>query len=165
MNSKKVTAAMFIFYLIALTWIILFKMEFSLDALGYSRNVNMVPFGNPVIVNGQVDYHEIIQNALAFIPFGLLICVLMEKRNFVIKILPILLTSLTFEVLQFVLAVGASDVTDLIMNTLGGAFGIGIALLISRVFPGNWVKIINIVSFVGAVVLSGFIGVLVVCNL
>lgn len=70
MKSKKFTMGLLIFYLIVLTWIIIFKLQFSFENLPHIRNINLIPFGESVIINGKMDFGEIIQNALAFIPFG-----------------------------------------------------------------------------------------------
>ena len=40
------------------------------------------------------------------------------------KLLAVVALSVTYEVLQYVLAIGASDITDVITNTLGGAAGL-----------------------------------------
>ena len=45
--------------------------------------------------------------------------------------------SLGFEVLQFAFAMGASDVTDLIANTAGGALGLGLYALARRAFRSD----------------------------
>ena len=51
------------------------------------------------------------------------------------KLLAVVALSVTYEVLQYVLAIGASDITDVITNTLGGAAGL---LLFMGLFPlGN----------------------------
>lgn len=62
MKSKKMTAGLLIFYLIALVWIILFKLGFSTADLPHIRNINLVPFAESLIVNGRLDVSEIIKN-------------------------------------------------------------------------------------------------------
>lgn len=165
MKSRKITLGLFVFYLAALTWIILFKMQFSFSELPHIRNVNLIPFGASVIVNGTVDFDEIIQNALAFIPFGVLLHVLWEKKLLVKKIIPIVLTSVVFEILQFIFSIGASDITDVITNSLGGMIGIGIAIGISKMFKNSWKAVINILSLIGAVGVALLIAVLTFVNM
>lgn len=165
MASKKITLSLLIVYLLVLTWIIVFKLQFSFSGLPAIRNINLIPFGESVIVNGKISFTEIIQNVLAFIPFGILISVLRDKETFIKKIIPIVLTSLLFEVLQFVFGIGASDITDVINNSLGGIIGIAIAFGISKIFKNSWKKIINIVSIIFAVILVLFILILVLVNL
>ena len=101
----------------------------------------------------------------AFVPFGVFAYALWQEKSFLSQIIPIFLTSLGFEVIQFIFAIGATDITDLIANTLGGIIGIGIAFVISRIFKNNWKKYINIIGFVCAVLLSLFILFLLLANL
>lgn len=165
MKSRKLTAVLLIVYLAVLTWIIVFKMQFPGDpGLPHMRNVNLIPFGQSVIVNNRVDMGEIIQNGLAFVPYGLLLGSLLEKKPFVQKLLPIVLTSLVYECVQYVLAIGASDITDLIMNSLGGLAGIGIALVLSLVLRRSWQKVINVICLIGAILLGLLMVILFIAN-
>lgn len=165
MASKKITLSLLIMYLLVLTWIIVFKLQFSFSGLPAIRNINLIPFGESVIVNGKISFTELIKNVIVFIPFGILISVLRDKETFIKKIIPIVLTSLLFEVLQFIFGIGASDITDVINNSLGGVIGIAIAFGISKIFKNSWKKIINIVSIIFAVILVLFILILVLVNL
>ena len=61
-NEKKITVALLIVYLLVLSWIILFKLQFSFSALDHIREINLIPFGGSVIANGKVDFDEIINN-------------------------------------------------------------------------------------------------------
>lgn len=165
MKSKKITSVLLICYLVVLVWIIIFKMQFSLETLPHIRNINLIPFGQSVIVNGKLDFTEIINNAVAFIPYGLFIHILWEQKPLWKQILPVAATSLLFEIIQFLFAVGATDITDLISNSLGGIAGIMAALAVHKAAKNNWIKIINLISMIGAVVLMLFIVLLLLANL
>lgn len=165
MKSKKFTMGLLIFYLIVLTWIIIFKLQFSLENLPHIRNINLIPFGESVIINGKMDFGEIIQNALAFIPFGVLMHVLWEEKSMIKQMAPVVAVSLLYEIIQFLFAVGATDITDVIANSLGGMIGIIIAVIISRLSEKHWTKIINTVSFSCAIVLTVFIAMLILTNM
>lgn len=165
MRSRKFTVGLFAFYLAALTWIVLLKLQFSFSELPHIRNVNLIPFGASVTANGTVDFDEIISNALAFIPLGVFIHALWERKSLFKKVIPIVLTSVVFEIIQFVFFIGASDITDVITNSLGGIIGIGIAFGISKVFKNNWKTIINVLSFIGAVGLTLLVAVLIFANI
>ena len=165
MKSRKFTLGLFVCYLAALTWIILFKLQFSPGDLPHIRNINLIPFGASVLVNGKMDFDEIIQNALAFIPLGVFMHALWERKPFLRKALPVALTSLGFEALQFIFAIGASDITDVISNTSGGMIGIGIALGIAKLFPNHWKAVINVLSLLGAAALTLLIAVLLLANI
>ena len=61
-SPKKVTFGLFVFYLLALAWIILLKFQFSFAVLDRIRNINLIPFRESVIANGRIDFREIILN-------------------------------------------------------------------------------------------------------
>lgn len=164
MHSKKLSIGLFSFYCVALTWIILFKFSFSLEELPHLRNINLIPFTESVIVNGKIDFSEIFQNLFAFIPFGVLISTILEKKSFLTKLLPAFLVSLIFESLQFLFSLGASDITDVITNTLGGLIGIAIFVALKNVFKRNYKTIINTVSLIFAILFSGLILILFLAN-
>lgn len=164
MRSKKLTLGLLIVYLIALTWIILFKLSFSAADLPHLRSINLVPFMGSVIVNGKVDFSEIIDNAIAFIPFGILLSTLWEEKSVIKRILPIFLTSLSFEILQFIFSIGASDITDLITNTIGGIIGICIFVIFKKMLKDKCSKVVNIISLVFAIILILFIAFLILAN-
>ncbi len=165
MKSKRFTLGLLIFYLLALTWIIIFKLQFSFENLPHIKNINLIPFGQSVVVNGKMDFREIIQNALAFIPYGLFMHVLWEETSLPKQFIPIICTSLIFEIVQFIFAIGASDITDIISNSSGGIAGIAIAVSISKVSRKGWIKFINIISLIGAIILTLFIAILLLANM
>ena len=165
MSSKKVTLGLCIVYLLGLTWVVVFKTQLSLSTLPEMRSINLIPFAESVFVNGKIDYTEVIQNALIFVPYGIFISALMDKKTFAVKILPIILTSLVFETIQFVFAIGASDITDIIANTIGGIIGIAIAFVFSKIFKDNWKKIINVFCIVGGIILISFVVIVLIANL
>ncbi|MFL8709297.1 VanZ family protein [Clostridioides sp. GD02377] len=169
MKARKynITKGLFIVYIIILTWIILFKMQFdisSLEAMNL-RSINLVPFAGSLIVNNRVDISEIILNVVVFAPFGIYLCMLKGEWGFIKKVVPIFLASLVFETLQYIFAIGASDITDLIGNTLGGIIGIAVFVLLSKIFKGKAIKIINILALIVTVVVILFLGLLIITNL
>lgn len=164
-HKNKVTITLFGVYLMILTWIILFKMQFSISDLGHIRSVNLIPFGASVIVNGKVDFDEIIGNAIAFIPVGVYIGMLFPNWSFAKKVCPSAVLSLSYEVLQFVFGLGTSDITDLITNTLGGITGVLIFMMFSKIFGTKADKIVNVIAGVCTVLLIALMTVLIVVNL
>ena len=60
-----------------------------------------------------------------------------------------------FEVLQFILRIGAFDTTDIITNTLGGIIGLMIFGAIEKVFNNSvkTQKFINIIAAIGTVLM------------
>lgn len=165
MKSKKFTLGLLIFYLAVLTWIILFKLACSFEELPHMRNVNLIPFGRSVVINGTIDFREIVENILVFVPFGLFIRILCEKKALFRQIMPIICTSILFEGLQFLFAIGASDITDVITNSTGGILGIFLAAALARKSEHHWIRWINMISLVGALSGTGLLALLLLTNL
>ena len=55
--------------------------------------------------------------------------------------------------------------TDLLMNTLGGVLGIGIAVLLEKLFPDRWKLLVNTVCILCGGLLAVLIVALLVANL
>jgi len=165
MKSKKITLILMIFYLIALIWVIIFKLEFSIKELPQIRNINLIPFNQPAIVNGKADISEIVLNVLAFIPYGLFIHILMDEKSMLKKLLIIFATSFILELIQYIFAIGASDITDIISNTSGGIIGVVVSMFMEKLLRENRIKYINIVSTVCAIILTAIIVILLLTNI
>lgn len=117
---KLLSRALFAAYLIVLLWLVLFK--FSYDPIGVlrdyqTRSLNLIPFA-------YANKSEVISNIFAFIPFGVMLGIDFKQLPFRNKIAVIFFFSLAVETLQYVLAIGATDITDIIANTLGGFVGL-----------------------------------------
>ncbi|EGT5164412.1 glycopeptide resistance protein VanZ1 [Clostridioides difficile] len=169
MKSRKhnITKGLFIVYIIILTWIILFKLQFDISSLETMnlRSINLIPFAGSLIINNRVDISEIILNVAIFVPFGIYVCMLKEEWSFIKKVIPIFITSLVFETLQYIFALGASDITDLIGNTLGGIIGIAVFMLLSKKFKNNTIKIINVLALIVTIIVVLFLGLVIFANL
>jgi glycopeptide antibiotics resistance protein len=124
--GKILSRGLLVLYLVTLTWVVLFKLTFNISrVLNYHhRSLNLVPFGASKIVNGRIDFGEIILNCVFFIPFGLLLNVNFKKADFLSKLSCILLYSVAAELIQYIFAIGATDITDVISNTAGGFLGL-----------------------------------------
>ena len=163
-RQRNLTRILFAVYFLILVWILLFKMSFSLDELYKSRSINLIPFMGSVIVNGRIYINEIIDNILVFIPIGIYICMLKEDWSILRKISVGFFISLGIEVLQFILAIGATDITDLLGNTLGGILGIGVFYLFSKLFKNKTNKIINTLALIATILLVSMISILLLAN-
>lgn len=166
-NLKKLIYGLFVIYLIALTWIILFKMELDISLLRNMnlRSINLIPFSDPLVINGKVDVSEMILNTIVFIPFGIYLSMMNGKWNFIQKVLPIFGVSLLYEVMQYILAIGGSDITDLITNTLGGMIGLGIYFLCFKLLGKNTIKVFYILAVTGTIFMVMLLGLLAIANL
>ncbi|MNN17271.1 VanZ like family protein [compost metagenome] len=65
-------------------------------------------------------------NIALFVPLGILAAHVGNGRSIRLQSLWLLVTSLLLEIIQYVLALGSSDIDDILLNTLGGVIGIGI---------------------------------------
>ena len=116
--TNRLTTVLFIIYLIALYWILLFKLGVRFSYMG-ERRTNLVPFSELFILTS-----ENILNVVIFVPLGIYAGILFEKWLFGKKLFFVFLLGLLVEGLQYILRVGAFDITDIITNTLGGIIGL-----------------------------------------
>ena len=105
----------FVLYFFLLTWIIVFKFRLDITTLRYLRSINLIPFK-------ENELKEIFINIFLFIPYGMYLRELSSKKSLTVAM--VVLTSFLFELLQYILHIGISDITDIMMNTLGGIIGI-----------------------------------------
>jgi glycopeptide antibiotics resistance protein len=116
---KQFSRTLFFVYSLFLLWLILFKTSIDFPSVLFdyqSRSLNLVPFLGGIT-------REMLENLVIFAPFGLLLGINF-KIGFWYKLAIVFCLSLGAEVTQYVLAIGTSDITDVIMNTLGGLVGI-----------------------------------------
>lgn len=143
---RKWTAVVFGLYLFLLAWLILLKFQIDLSMLSHMRSVNLIPFAGSLVINGRLAVHEIIYNMLVFVPLGVYVQIYRPHWSIGRRLLPGLSLSLLFELIQYMFAIGASDITDVIGNTLGGIFGVGLCLLVRSFAPKQYVTLFNAVG-------------------
>ena len=166
-DISKITKILFIIYLIALFEIIVFKLEVPFTRMGYLRSINLIPFSESLIVNKTIDFSEILMNMIIFIPLGIYIEMLFSKWSTVKKISVIFIVSLMCEISQFIMAIGASDITDIINNTLGGIVGLLIMHILVKLFKDKQkiYKLINILATTGTTFMVFLLSILVLANI
>ena len=150
-------------YLFFLCWLILFKLADSIDKIPSMRGINLIPFHYDQIAGSRFHFNEVLYNAIVFIPAGFYFSAL-GKKKYISGIVLSALLSLSFETLQWIFALGASDITDLITNTIGGAIGAGIFFVAGKMFKGREVKIISILGAVLEILLVGMLLLLMISN-
>ena len=143
--KNSLATVLFIIYLIAICWILLFKLGVRFSYMG-QRSVNLIPFREPIILSG-----ENILNVVIFVPLGIYTGILFERWIFSKKLLFLFLLSSIVEGLQYILRIGAFDVTDIMTNTLGGVIGLMIFKAIEKAFNNSVKaqKFINIIALIG----------------
>lgn len=159
LNDNRTINILFIFtsvvYALVLCRGLLFKYVRPFEIFSPERfeyiGYNLIPF------NGRgFDYRlDLIINTFLFIPFGFLLSMKSKKnlKSFLLLLIPFA-SSLLFESLQYILRLGAADVTDIIMNTAGGFIGFMLYFLIYKIFSDKPDKLFTYaMSFVGVVAL------------
>jgi glycopeptide antibiotics resistance protein len=69
-----------------------------------------------------------------------------NEWSFARKLIPVICLTFAFEILQFIFALGRSDVTDILGNTLGGIIGIALYSLSFAILKNRTLKIVTIVA-------------------
>lgn len=100
-KRNTLTLALFAIYLLALTWLILFKLQFSIPDMSVGRIINLIPLLGSFDDNGVICFSEIRANMLAFIPLGIFICMLKAPWSLGKQILTIVGLTFIFEIIQF----------------------------------------------------------------
>lgn len=156
---------LFAVYMVLLVWIILFKLQLSIHELDTVRNINLIPFHYENEIGMNFHLKEVLENIGIFIPFGIYLCMLKNEPNFKRKFIFIFSTSLILEIFQYILAVGGTDITDLITNTCGGMIGIGLYWSAAKIFRGKKRAdtVITVVAAIVTVVVGG-VSVLLILN-
>lgn len=123
---------LFAVYLLLLVYFLFFSEEYGRVAYAEQEfRYNLAPF---VEIRRFWTYREqlgvaavcanLLGNVLGFIPFGYILPVISDRmRSGFLIVLSGFCFSLTVEVIQLITKVGCFDVDDMILNTLGAAFG------------------------------------------
>lgn len=154
-------------YLFLLTWLVLFKFSVSIEEISQfsMRNINLIPLKESVIVNGKLLLSEIIYNVLVFVPLGVYVQIFKPDWAFYKKLLPGLVLSFIYETVQFVFAIGASDITDIMANALGVTVGIGLGSILKKLFNKQYISITNVIGAVIESIAIALIILLTIANL
>lgn len=121
-------------YVYSLLKIILFKYGFTSDM----REINMIPFQFIKMFSGQdvtidVALKNILGNIAIFIPLGILISIFIPKKQG-LTICFCIAVSCLFEIIQLITGCGATDIDDIILNSIGGFIGVVLYRFILRKF-------------------------------
>jgi len=149
-------------YLVVLIRIVLFKQVALYNlfaAIGsMERTISIIPFKSLLdMINNNISVTRILENILGniaiFIPFGLLLPIVQKDKSKKI-ILYGLITSALIEIIQYVFALGSSDIDDLMLNTLGTVIGYLLYKIIHKKAHADTLTAISIIVLV--TVLGGF---------
>lgn len=123
---------LFVVYLALLVWIVLWKLDVPWVGGGALRLIELVPF-QPGGGAGAAPF-EVAVNFALFVPFGLYLGLIVPSWPWWTVAGAAIGASSALEVTQYVLAVGSSDVTDVVVNAAGGLAGLGLVTLARRRF-------------------------------
>ncbi len=123
MRKKRLWKLCFIVYCFMLSWGILLKFSLPPYYIG-ARVLNVIPYQDVARTwDGRLDLQEVFFNIASFIPLGVGFYRLW-KKSFWQAVILCVSVSLFYEGMQYLLAIGMADVTDVIHNSLGGMFGV-----------------------------------------
>lgn len=128
---RAAVAIVFAAYLVMLVWLVLWKLHDPYIGSAAARAVKLVPFVATADA-GRSAPREVIANVLVFVPFGLGLRLLAPRTPWPGLVLTTATASAALETAQYVLAVGVTDVTDVLTNTTGGALGVALAAATAR---------------------------------
>jgi glycopeptide antibiotics resistance protein len=125
--ANRIILGMGIAYLLFIIWAILWKCGAPFIGDGTERAINLWPF------NKNTRW-ELQFNIVVFVPFGFYLAAHNSGFKLIKLIAATFLLSFALEAVQFAFAIGRSDITDLLMNTLGGIVGIVAFYVVSKLF-------------------------------
>jgi glycopeptide antibiotics resistance protein len=118
---------LFILYILLLLYITMFSRQYG---RGYThRSINLIPFATiseymNVGFNRRIIITNLLGNVAAFVPMGFLLPLASKRLSRFFRTAAATAgASLIIEIAQFIAGVGATDIDDIILNTIGGVFG------------------------------------------
>jgi len=137
----------FVLYLVLLLKLLLFSR-----APGSEPSLNLIPFAtiSNYLFSGSAAAKgfavgNVLGNVVAFVPLGVFLPLLWRRIAVWPNLLIVVCASVAVEIIQGVFGLGASDVDDVILNTLGGLVGILFFTLL-RVLLRRWGRVIPAVA-------------------
>jgi glycopeptide antibiotics resistance protein len=143
-GGRGLLVALFVLYLVLLAWIVLWKLELPWigEAALLPRPIKLVPFF-PSGDAGASAPLEVLANVLLFVPFGLYLGLLAPSWSWWNGAAVFAGASLILETTQHVLSTGSFDITDVIVNTIGGVAGLGLLAALRRRLTGRTVAVMT----------------------
>jgi glycopeptide antibiotics resistance protein len=107
------------------------------------RYLNVVPLKNKLdfflyhsnvsVPERQQFYIDLVGNIMLFIPFAFFLCLIFRLNGLRNCVLICMITSISIELIQFLLSIGVADIDDVILNTTGAAIGVLIFKLFTKI--------------------------------
>lgn len=131
---RVVAATLFIMIIIGILYRTLLNRSGTTE-----RSISLIPFHADALYTSKAEYPRmLLMNVLLFVPFGMSMPFLIKEPSSIggsgaldwirrhpatATIIVAAIFSLVIEVLQYALAIGNTEIDDLLMNTLGAAIG------------------------------------------
>lgn len=141
---------LFVVYLVLLAWLVLWRYEVPWVGAGALRQVKLVPFASSAGAGASAP-REVVANFVFFVPAGIYLALLAANWTWWKTTAVLAGGSLLLEVVQYALAVGASDVTDIVANTAGGLAGLGLVTLLRRRLRDRTLTVMTRACLIGTV--------------
>lgn len=155
----------FILYIFCLLRIVLFKRVTLIELFKYGINpqnrlLYLKPFAGVVdMFNGVYSFFSVFQNYVGnlvlFIPLGIIINYFSKKTSYKRSLLYGILLSISFEIIQYIFAIGTSDINDVIMNSSGAVLGCFIyKIILDKSKNRNSVRKNTAIFILGIIIMS-----------
>lgn len=143
--------ACFTLYMLILVWVVLFHGTLETFNSIFDpdlRSLNFYPY-----FNGR----ESLLNVLIFVPLGVYVAALFGKKAFYEQVGIVIAITLVFEIVQYIFAIGTTDIMDVIHNTVGGCLGIIVGFLSMKMLKGRFYTIAVPLAAVATVIMTGIV--------
>ncbi len=154
-GRSRLVVALFVTYLVLLTWLVVWKLHVPYLGGADEREIKLVPFVASAGAGANAPF-EVLANFAIFVPFGLYLGLVAPSWPWWKAAGAAAGLSLALEVAQYALAVGKSDITDVLVNTAGALAGFGVVALARNVLPARAVVVLTrVLSIATVLVLLG----------
>ncbi|WP_438493388.1 VanZ family protein [Paenibacillus sp. IHBB 3054] len=147
---------LFIVYALFTVQVILFKTIpitsiFKADTA--LRSVNLFPFHTiyGFFADESIGSDRMVTNVLGnigiFIPLGLAAAYIGKSRTWGFKVAFVFSVSMAFEIIQYIFALGSSDIDDILLNCAGGVIGIALYKALMKSTPSGNQLLAAIIGF------------------
>lgn len=150
-NDSKKTEHNYIMLNIGLGLYIIILFAFLFFKTNSFQSVNLIPFYTitDYLSNGGIfSLINVLGNIALFIPLGIYLILFNHNKRVLINTLWSILISVAVEILQYLFKVGATDIDDILLNGLGGFFGIVIYKISCKIFKGKVKYAIGLISII-----------------
>lgn len=149
MSKKKMTLLWLncAVYFVILIWVVLFHATLQTLNSAFDpdyRAINFYPY-----FNGS----ESVLNMAIFAPLGVYIEVLFSNKTWMKKALLVLATTFLFELIQYVCAIGTTDIMDIINNSIGGFVGIALCYGVKKLLKLRFNRIVVPVATICTIIM------------